>query len=170
MIVIGYGLDQWKGELTETLEQTDLEFINDTACNIGIDRFFVENWPIENYTEFLSAIGIQYGNIDQYPYNIIQCQQCVLCTVGINGDACNGDSGSPVIIGTNKDNAVQVGIVSFGFECAVPGIPAQHTDVAYYYQWIQNVLNSNTEEEDVSDIAYSVNNNAFVCVLLLFLS
>ena len=166
LIVIGYGVDAWKGELTDTLEQTDLKFINDTACNIGIDKFFVENWPIENYTAFLDAIGIEYGNMDQYPYNIIQCQECVLCAIGSNTDACNGDSGSPLIIGSNFDNAIQVGIVSFGFECNAQGVPAQYTDVAYYYQWIQHAL-SDYQNSDTAK--YNSLIISSVCVVIIVL-
>ena len=146
LIAFGYGADDWNTQiLTDTLEMAQLKYINDTICNIGVDEWFMNNWNIDNYTLFLDAIGIEYGNMNEYPYNIILCEECVICAVGENSDSCNGDSGSPLIYGTNSKDAIQVGIVSFGFECNTDGTPAQYTDVAYYYQWIQYALN------DVSD-------------------
>eukprot|EP00484_Ammonia_sp_Unknown_P018908 CAMPEP_0197023776 /NCGR_PEP_ID=MMETSP1384-20130603/4423_1 /TAXON_ID=29189 /ORGANISM="Ammonia sp." /LENGTH=331 /DNA_ID=CAMNT_0042452039 /DNA_START=132 /DNA_END=1127 /DNA_ORIENTATION=- len=156
--VIGYGWDSWESqELTATLEESTLLFINDTHCNLGIDKYFREHWSVYNYTLFLNAIGIEYGNMDQYPYNILQCEECIICAVGEDTDACSGDSGSPLILGTNAKEAVQVGLVSYGFECNVEGVPAQYTDIAYYYDWIQDELSKSllvdTDDDEDTDNA-----------------
>lgn len=44
-------------------------------------------------------------------------------------DACVGDSGGPLIIGI-RGRQVQVGIVSFGFGCALPGYYGVYTDLS----------------------------------------
>jgi len=55
-------------------------------------------------------------------------------------DACQGDSGGPLFTGTG-DNAVQHGIVSWGYRCAVMGFPGVYTQVSNYVDWI--AANSN---------------------------
>ena len=149
LIVLGYGWDDFGTKVsTETLEQTTLTFVNDTECNADLDRYFAENWSVENYTIFLQGFGIEYGNVDDMPYDILKCQECVMCAVGDDTDSCNGDSGSPLVKldeDSNVTDYVQVGIVSFGFECNVEGTPGVYTDVAYYFEWIEKELEKSLE-------------------------
>ncbi|XP_064115566.1 serine proteinase stubble-like [Macrobrachium nipponense] len=58
-----------------------------------------------------------------------------LCAAAPGIDSCEGDSGGPVLvqIGTSW---YQLGIISFGFKCAVPGFPGVNTLVPSYAQWI----------------------------------
>ncbi|XP_052872032.1 trypsin eta-like [Anopheles cruzii] len=46
-------------------------------------------------------------------------------------DACQGDSGGPLVC-----DALLVGVVSHGIECARPRLPGVYADVAYYGDWI----------------------------------
>ena len=46
-------------------------------------------------------------------------------------DACNGDSGSPLVI-----NNRQAGIVSGGGSCGHPYYPGIYTNISYYEKWI----------------------------------
>ncbi|KAK7071313.1 hypothetical protein SK128_028297 [Halocaridina rubra] len=50
-------------------------------------------------------------------------------------DACNGDSGGPLVV-KEGSSFVQVGIVSFGFDCALPNTPGIYTRVTQYIDWI----------------------------------
>ena len=61
----------------------------------------------------------------------------MLCTGVSQGglDSCQGDSGGPLIM-----NGVQVGVVSFGVGCALPGIPGVYSEVANFDQWINSVI------------------------------
>ncbi|CAG9857958.1 unnamed protein product [Phyllotreta striolata] len=52
-------------------------------------------------------------------------------------DTCQGDSGGPLQGLSESGNYVLVGIVSFGFRCAVPGLLGMYTDVAQYVDWIK---------------------------------
>lgn len=52
--------------------------------------------------------------------------------------ACYGDSGGPVV----GLNGVLYGVLNWGIPCA-QGYPDVCTDVAYYYNWITYVINSN---------------------------
>lgn len=58
-----------------------------------------------------------------------------VCTAAPGVDSCLGDSGGPVVmqLGTLW---YQLGIVSFGERCAVPGYPGVNTNVVEYTSWI----------------------------------
>lgn len=60
-------------------------------------------------------------------------------------DSCQGDSGGPLIADEPADigRHVQIGIVSWGYRCAVPGIPGVYTRVARYREWIAAAMAAN---------------------------
>lgn len=55
-------------------------------------------------------------------------------------DACQGDSGGPLLIRGDYYSLVQVGIVSFGYGCAVPGFDGVYTRVSAFTEWIGRVI------------------------------
>lgn len=57
-------------------------------------------------------------------------------------DACNGDSGGPLLqyhSKTHDGQPVQVGVVSFGFECGRTGVPSVYVRVSTYIDWMRSV-------------------------------
>ncbi|XP_063595478.1 clotting factor G beta subunit-like [Penaeus indicus] len=60
----------------------------------------------------------------------------VLCTLTPYKDTCQGDSGGPLVVRIDEKKWVQVGIVSYGFECARPDHPGVYTRVSAYLDWI----------------------------------
>lgn len=77
-----------------------------------------------------------YAGSVNYPGNI-----CASLPFG-GADACQGDSGGPLFTGTGSD-AVQHGIVSWGYRCAVMGFPGVYTQVSNYVDWIAANKNKN---------------------------
>jgi len=53
-------------------------------------------------------------------------------------DACNGDSGGPMVCEDEEGEAYLCGIVSWGIGCARPYYYGVYTQVSHYANWIQN--------------------------------
>ena len=53
-------------------------------------------------------------------------------------DACQGDSGGPLIIA--DEEIIQVGIVSFGYECGLIEYPTVYASVANHFSWIKSYI------------------------------
>lgn len=60
--------------------------------------------------------------------------------------SCQGDSGGPLVVPTSG-GWQQVGIVSFGYKCAAPGMPTVFTRVSPYYDWIHQYIATPTGPE-----------------------
>lgn len=109
-------------------------------------------------------------------------------------DSCQGDSGGPAIYYPEKyandfvsslANPVQYGIVSFGVGCARTNFPGVYTNVAYFRDWIDNILgvqnvdetttlsvttrNSVQDNDSSSSSSYLLTNCQFITLLLSYL-
>ncbi len=54
-------------------------------------------------------------------------------------DTCQGDSGGPLVCPLANGVWVQIGITSFGQQCAQRGRPGIYTKVSNYVNWIKSV-------------------------------
>lgn len=64
--------------------------------------------------------------------------QTMVCAGRLLGDSCQGDSGGPLMVPDATGRLAQVGVVSFGFACGLPGSPGVYARVADtpLYGWI----------------------------------
>lgn len=60
-------------------------------------------------------------------------------------DTCQGDSGGPLLAGNGTELAL-VGIVSFGYQCALPGVPGVYTNVRGVRSFIDASVNKNASD------------------------
>ena len=67
----------------------------------------------------------------------------MLCAGGLpqgGEDSCQGDSGGPLVVPAGGGTYKQAGVVSFGNQCALPGIPGVYTRVSRYIDWIASKM------------------------------
>lgn len=67
----------------------------------------------------------------------------VMCAEASGIDACNGDSGGPLMLSINQNGTSafhQIGIVSYGIGCARFNSPGVYSNVQYYANWIKFLL------------------------------
>ena len=63
----------------------------------------------------------------------------MMCAKDEGKDACYGDSGGPLILrGSSPNDDVQVGVTSWGVDCA-GAIPGVYNRLSYVYQWIEDL-------------------------------
>jgi len=72
-------------------------------------------------------------------------------------DSCVGDSGGPLIV-TYEGVVQQIGIVSFGYGCALPDFYGIYSDVPYFIGWINQYVNVGVPEFEPELIAPRTSN------------
>ncbi|XP_049283463.1 CLIP domain-containing serine protease 14D-like [Anopheles funestus] len=108
-------------------------------------RFVVAGWGQteealqSRYKLFVGVAGVPEQQCrQQYPEaNIDQTQVCAGGTA--NKDSCRGDSGGPLMyVGQRNSEGVLYlgGLVSFGRQCGLQGVPGVYTRVNQYIEWI----------------------------------
>lgn len=116
LTVVGWGgTDYVKGGLLypDTLQEVDVFYIPNEVCETIEDEDGVS----------LLDLGWLYPDM--------------MCAGDKGKDSCNGDSGSPLIArGSSPEEDIQVGIVSWGFECAGP-IPGIYSRLSHASEWIR---------------------------------
>ncbi|XP_012372243.2 serine protease 44 [Octodon degus] len=107
-----------------------------------------ENLPTQLHEAEVNIVDLQKCNEDLqellHMFNNV-VSEGGLCAYGEGKDACQGDSGSPLVC-EFQNRWVQVGIVSWGVGCGHRGIPGVYTDVAFYKDWIMKLMTSKPPE------------------------
>ena len=107
-----------------------------------------------------TSLPIVDHNTCNRAYNNEIDQDSMVCAGTPSGDkdSCYGDSGGPLFVKRN-DEYVQAGVVSFGEECGLAGVPGVYARVSSYYDWISGYApvkaydtngNSNSGDNDNS--------------------
>ena len=107
LTVIGFGHTQENGSLSPMLQQAQINAADFAPCQ----ALFMT----ESQVEINDSI-----------------QLCAYDATGAGKDACQADSGGPILNFVGE----QVGIVSFGLGCGQVGVPAVYTRVSGFADWI----------------------------------
>ncbi len=101
------------------LQETTAFTLNEASCRMKIARAYAEVGA--------SAEGLR----------ISAEQICAGDPLGRQRDSCQGDSGGPLMKVAVSGCPYQVGVVSWGYGCARPGVPGVYTRVSAYADWIR---------------------------------
>ncbi|XP_061397787.1 trypsin alpha-like [Musca vetustissima] len=106
----------------------------------------VTGWGARSFESGVLANTLQYVNVSivsnvecrspVYGYGW-QIQPTMLCAYAKGKDAFQGDSGGPLVSGGQL-----VGVVSWGYGCALPNYPGVYADVAVLRPWIIRAASS----------------------------
>jgi len=125
-----------------------------TSTNSFYPTIRINETPVTNYNcsvagwGTLSYNGVPSSTLQRVDVLIISTAQCnstyggligptMICAGHLEGgkDSCQGDSGGGLYCGN-----LLTGVVSFGYECALPGIPGVYTNVASYDNFINQAV------------------------------
>jgi uncharacterized repeat protein (TIGR01451 family) len=100
----------------ETLHQVELPILSNEACN----EAFEANYISGDVTENMMCAGFQYKG---------------------GRDSCFGDSGGPLMVqDSTTSNWNLAGLVSWGYGCAMPGLPGVYTRVSQFTPWVTETM------------------------------
>lgn len=110
--IMGWGATVKEGKASKILRESEVELIPNEQCEKS------------------------YGN-----KNLIT--DAMICTLKAGVDACQGDSGGPLIRWEPTRNGglwEQVGVISWGMDCANIKYPGVYAKISVGYQWIQEAI------------------------------
>jgi hypothetical protein len=108
LTVIGWGYNaEW--DLPDVLQETYVQYSQNSQCDDLIDE------------DGITLAGDLFGDM--------------MCAGSDGRDSCYGDSGSPLILtGDTEDEDMQMGLVSWGYECA-GHLPGVYSRLSYYHNY-----------------------------------
>lgn len=109
--------------------------VGESATVIGWGQIS-ETGPATNELRQTTLPVVDHDQCDRaYDGDIVE--DAMVCAGSADGskDSCYGDSGGPLFV-TRGDAFVQAGVVSFGEECGLPGVPGVYARVSSYHDWI----------------------------------
>ncbi|XP_075210149.1 venom protease-like [Lycorma delicatula] len=107
--ISGWGTMSYKGKLSQFPREATIQVINDQKCMS------------------IKTLGEHFA----------EDTLAMFCGYNIGTDACQGDSGGPMVVYEDR-GFVQIGIVSWGIECALKYHPGIYTRLPHYLDWVYN--------------------------------
>jgi len=85
----------------------------------------------------LQVVDVPITETSNYGGNQIDADMIMAGFSNGGYDSCQGDSGGPmVVLATDEESYLQVGVVSWGYGCAEAGYPGVYSRVSYFIDWI----------------------------------
>ena len=90
-----------------------------------------------NNPDQLQVVAVPITETSNYGGNQIDADMIMAGFTNGGYDSCQGDSGGPmVVLATDEETYLQVGVVSWGYGCAQAGYPGVYARVSYFLDWI----------------------------------
>ncbi|XP_070504111.1 brachyurin-like [Chironomus tepperi] len=115
----------------------DLDLTNQTAEICGFGRT-IDNGASSMTLNYINIPIMDYEKCEKF-YHLDENNICVSTTSGES--PCNGDSGGGVVVTTEDNQKLLVGIVSFGTVLCTIKYPVVLTKVSNYIQWMEDKFN-----------------------------
>lgn len=120
----------------------DVDLYNATYPDelMSVDVHIVSNQDCENSSGIIVGLDFTYDGA---------ITDNMLCAADEGQDSCQADSGGPLVIqGRNGDGTddVLVGVVSWGYGCALPDFPGVYARISQAYEWINYVVCSQSSD------------------------
>ncbi|GFY69520.1 serine proteinase stubble [Trichonephila inaurata madagascariensis] len=113
-VVTGWGRLSEEGDLPSSLHEVLLPILSNEEC----EQMYYEAGFKENIRDVFVCAGISNGGLD----------------------ACEGDSGGPMVIRGKQGEWVLVGLISWGMGCAAPKQPGVYTRMSQFTDWVENII------------------------------
>ncbi len=114
---------------------------------------FATGWGTLQYNTGLYPSGLNQVEVQMYSdetcradyttiYGFDVLEDSMICAgVPAGGkDTCNGDSGGPLVVRKGETGWIQVGITSWGYQCAEPNAPGIYSRVPSFVDWIKQEM------------------------------
>lgn len=117
--VYGWGTTEMGGDIEDTLRETTQTILSNDEC-------MTKEGEIDGNTQSMA------GSITDD----------MLCGEATGQDSCQGDSGGPFTVEVDGSHQL-VGVVSWGYGCAVEGLPGVYSSVSYHREWLDMHMKAN---------------------------
>jgi len=102
--------------LSNILQEVALSYVPNAICELAKD----------------STLDLTYQD---------QISDNMLCAGDSGQDSCQGDSGGPLIVsGGSAEQDVLVGVISWGFGCALPAFPGVYSRISAELEWLRATI------------------------------
>merc|ERR550519_692520 len=123
--VYGWGDTKSATESSNTLRETSQLILTNAACEQGQGMVDTNGDGVETEVSMAGTISAD-----------------MLCAEAAGKDSCQGDSGGPFTVDVEGQHHL-VGVVSWGFGCAVAGLPGVYSSVSAQREWVDQKINAN---------------------------
>ncbi|XP_035205874.1 serine protease filzig-like isoform X2 [Stegodyphus dumicola] len=113
-VVTGWGRLSEEGELPGSLHEVHMPILTNKECE---DMYSAAGYS-ETIRDVFVCAGVLSGGLD----------------------ACEGDSGGPMVIRGEKGHWTLVGLISWGMGCAAPKQPGVYTRITKFTDWINEII------------------------------
>jgi len=138
--IAGWGAQSTDGSsASEVLNEAEVEILDSETCFHNIQTKLREVSP--SHSNFVVP--------DSW-------HETMMCAGNWAGgvDSCQGDSGGPLVC-IEDNRPILHGVVSWGMQCALPGLPGVYMRVSNYSDWIaaeyEKFVNGDTDSSDICD-------------------